>query len=176
MDNLEKYITENRELFDDALPPEGHFSRFESKLDQQNVLPGRSFDRFFLLKIAAGLLILLTVSVYIFDFAADHLSKSLTGENKAAVVSTEIQDAINYYDDAASTKLGQINKLACCGQDTRNIYKMASTELRSLNANSEELKKMMAKDPDERIQAAIIENQKMKEKVMSDLVTQMKRR
>jgi hypothetical protein len=176
MDNLEKYITENRELFDDALPPEGHFSRFESKLDQQNALPGKSFDRFFLLKIAAGLLILLTVSVYIFDFAADHLSKSLTGENKAAVVSTEIQDAIDYYDDAASTKLGQINKLACCGQDTRNIYSMASTELRSLNANSEELKKMMAKDPDERIQAAIIENQKMKEKVMSDLVNQMKRR
>lgn len=176
MDNLEKFITENRELFDDALPPEGHLSRFESKLDQQNALPGRSFDRYFLLKIAAGLLILLTVSVYIFDFAANHLSKSLTGENKAAVVSTEIQDAINYYDDAASTKLGQINKLACCGQDTRNIYSMASAELRSLNANSEELKKMLAKNPDERVQAAIIQNQKMKEKVMSDLVNQMKRR
>ena len=176
MDNLEKFITENRELFDDALPPEGHFSRFESKLDQQSLNSGRSFDRYFLLKIAAGLLILLTVSVYIFDFAADHLSKSLTGENKSGVVSTEIQDAINYYDDAASTKLGQINKLACCGQDTHNVYSMASEELRSLNANSEELKKMLAKNPDERVQAAIIQNQKMKEKVMSDLVDQMKRR
>ena len=119
MDKLEKFIIENRELFDDAEPPEGHFNRFEEKLDQQHVQPGIVVDKYFLLKIAAGLLILFTVSVYIFDFAADRFSGSLSGKPRSTLVSPEMQDAINYYDDAASTKLGQINKLACCGQDTR---------------------------------------------------------
>jgi hypothetical protein len=176
MDNLETFITENRELFDDAEPQAGHFSRFEEKLEQQRPHSGVAIDKYFLLKIAAGLLILLTVSVYIFDFAAKHISKSLSGESRTAVVPAEMQEAINYYDDAASTKLRQINKLACCGQDTRKIYTMASAELKSLNANSEELQKALAENPDERIQAAIIQNNQMKEKVMNDLVNQMKRK
>jgi hypothetical protein len=176
MDNLEKFLTENRELFDDADPQAGHFSRFEEKLEQQQLHSGVAVDKYFLLKIAAGLLILLTVSVYIFDFAANHISKSLSGESRAAVVPAEIQDAINYYDDAASTKLRQINKLACCGQDTRKIYTMASAELKSLNANSKELQKALSENPDERVQAAIIQNNQMKEKIMNEVVNQMKRR
>jgi len=176
MDKLEQFISENLELFDDNEPVEGHFDRFEEKLDQQHAESGAPFDKYFLLKIAAGLLILLAVSVYIFDFAANRLSKKFIGENHSSVESSEIQDAIHYYDDAASAKLGQINKLACCGQDTRKIYSMASDELKSLNANSEELQKAMIMNPDERIQAAIIQNHQMKEKVMNELVGQMKRK
>jgi hypothetical protein len=176
MDNLEKFITENREFFDDAEPQAGHFNRFEEKMEQQQPHSEVAFDKYFLLKIVAGLLILLTVSVYIFDFAAHNISKSLSGKSSVTVVPAEIQDAINYYDDAASVKLKQINKLACCGQDTRKIYTMASAELKSLNTNSEELKKALAENPDERIQAAIIQNNQMKEKVMSELVDQMQRK
>jgi hypothetical protein len=177
MDKLEKFIIDNRESFDDAEPLSGHFSRFEEKLDRQNAQSGVYFDRNFLLKIAAGLLVLLTVSVFIFDFGANKLSKTLTAKNGSSVVPTEMQDAINYYDDAASTKLGQIDKLACCGQDTRNIYSMASDELNSLNANSKELQKALSENPgNERIQAAIIQNHQMKEKVMTNLVDQMKKR
>ncbi len=176
MDNLEKFITENREFFDDAEPQAGHFSRFEEKMEQQQPHSEVAVDKYFLLKIAAGLLILLTVSVYIFDFAAHNISKSLSGKTNTTIVPAEIQDAINYYNDAASTKLGQINKLACCGQDTHKIYTIASAELKSLNANSEELKKALSENPDERIQAAIIQNNQMKEKVMNELVDQIKRK
>jgi hypothetical protein len=176
MDKLEKFISENRESFDDAEPLAGHFSRFEEKLYRQKAQSG-IFDKNFLLKIAAGLLILLTVSVYIFDFAANRISKNLSGERRSALVQAEMQDAINYYDNAASTKLGQINKLACCGQDIRNIYSMASDEMKTLNANSTELQRTLSENPgNERIQAAIIQNQQMKEKVMDELVNQMKRR
>jgi len=177
MDKLEKFITKNRESFDDAEPLTGHFSRFEEKLDQQQSHSGFAIDKNFLLKIAAGLLILLTVSVYIFDFAANRLSKNLSGESRSAIISTEMQDAINYYDDAASTKLGQIDKLACCGQDTRKVHSMASNEMNSLNANSAELQKALSENPgNERIRAAIIQNHQMKEKVMNQVVSQMKRK
>ena len=53
---------------------------------------------------------------------------------------------------------------------------MASAELRSLNTNSEELKKTLSENPDERVQAAIIRNYQMKEKIMNELVDQMKRK
>ncbi|MGA2824442.1 MAG: hypothetical protein ABSE72_13075 [Bacteroidales bacterium] len=175
MDKLEKFITENRESFDDAEPLAGHFSRFEEKLDQQKDHSGIAIDKNFFLKIAAGLLILLTVSVYIFDFAANRISKNLSGEQRSALAPGEIQDAINYYDDAVSSKLGQINKLACCGQDTRKIYSMASDEIKTLNANSAELQKTLSENPgNERIQAAIIQNQQMKEKVINQVVGKLK--
>jgi len=176
MDKLEKFITKNRESFDDAEPLTGHFSRFEEKLDQQQSHSGFAIDKNFLLKIAAGLLIFLTVSVYIFDFTANRISKNLSGESKSAIISTEMQDAINYYDDAASTKLGQIDKLACCGQDTRKVHSMANNEMNSLNANSAELQKTLSENPgNERIQAAIIQNHQMKEKVMNQMVSRMKK-
>jgi hypothetical protein len=174
MDKLEKIITENRELFDDAEPLAGHFSRFEEKLDLQQAHSG-FVDKNFFLKIAAGLLILLTVSVYIFDFAANHITKSLSGESRSAIVSSEMQDAINYYDDAASSKLKQIDKLACCGQDTRKVTSMANNEMKSLNESSAELQKALSENPgNERIQAAIIQNHQMKEKVMNQVVDKLK--
>ena len=40
MDKLENFISENRELFDDAEPLGGHFSRFEDKLDSRMNNPG----------------------------------------------------------------------------------------------------------------------------------------
>ena len=175
MDKLEKFIIDNRESFDDAEPLSGHFSRFEEKLDQQNAQSGVYFDRNFLLKIAAGLLILLTVSVFIFDIGANKLSKALTARNNSSLVPAEMQDAINYYDDAASTKLGQINKLACCGQDTKKIYAMARNEMSSLNASSAELQNTLSENPgNERVQAAIIQNHQMKEKVMNQVIEQLK--
>jgi hypothetical protein len=177
MDKLEKFISDNRESFDDTEPMAGHFSRFEEKLAGLQPHSGVPVNRAFLLKIAAGLLVLLTVSVYIFDFAANRFSGIKEGESKSASISAEIQDAMNYYDEAASSKLGQINQLACCGQDTKKVYSMASNEMQNLNTSSEELQKALADNPgNERIQAAIIQNHQMKEKVMNQMVKQMKRK
>jgi len=68
MDKLEKFIVENRESFDDAEPMEGHFSRFGEKLNQETIPERFASNRMFFLKIAAGILLLLGVSVFIFDF------------------------------------------------------------------------------------------------------------
>jgi hypothetical protein len=54
---------------------------------------------------------------------------------------------------------------------------MANNELNSLNANSAELQKALAENPgNERVQAAIIQNHQMKDKVMNQVVSQMKRK
>ena len=63
MDKLEKYVAENRNLFDDSEPSEGHLDKFREKLESQPVA-SLGMNRSLLLKVAAGLLILLTVSVF----------------------------------------------------------------------------------------------------------------
>jgi hypothetical protein len=177
MDKLEKFITENHEAFNDAEPLAGHFSRFEEKLNKQIPAPAMRFERSMFLKIAAGLLILMTVTVFVFDAAKRHSLREGFGSDNSAALSPEMKDAIQYYDDAASQKLGMIDQLACCGQDTRKVYSMANSELKSLNASADELKKALAENPgNERIQAAIIQNHQMKEKVMNQVVSKMKRK
>ncbi|MCX6243886.1 MAG: hypothetical protein NTU98_04210 [Bacteroidetes bacterium] len=177
MDKLEKFFAENRESFDDAEPVEGHFSRFQEKLDMEPGSERFAKNRMFLLKIAAVIIVLLTVSVFVFDFTAGRLTKAFKGEQAGAAISTEMQEAINYYDKSASSKLGQIDQLACCGQDTRKIHTMAGKEMNDLDANSAELQKALSENPgNERIQNAIIRNHQMKDEVMKQVVKQMKRK
>lgn len=175
MDKLEKYVKEHRDLFEDSEPPAGHFDRFEGKLDSQLDNKGFALNRVFLLKIAAGLLILLTVTVFLFDIAVRRISKFAQDNISGKELPAELQEAVNYYDDAATIHLGKIQKLACCGQDTRNLYSMASGELDALDANATELKKTLKENPDdERVQSALIRNQKMKETVMNNMISKMK--
>jgi hypothetical protein len=171
MDKLEKFFNENREAFMDEEPSDGHFSRFEEKLLQDGT--GREFSgsRFLFLKIAAGLLVLLTVSVFIFDFGAERIFHSAANRQAVSNVPADIRDAVNYYDQAASEGIGTIRKLACCGQDSKNLVDMASSEIKSLDENTAELTKTLREHPgDERIQAALIRNQQMKATVVDHMV------
>jgi hypothetical protein len=177
MDKLEKFIVENRESFNDAEPPEGHFDRFSAKLEREASYERFTGNRMVFLKIAAAILVLLTVSVFIFDFAADRFRERMSGKNTAVTLPADMQDAIQYYDNSAATKFNRIDQLACCGQDTRKIRMMAGNEMKQLDANSAELQKALSENPgDERIQAAIIQNHQMKDKMMNQVVKQMKRK
>ena len=174
MDKFEKYVAENRNLFDDSEPPEGHFDRFRDKLEGQPVAR-IEMSRSLLLKIAAGLLILLTVSVFIFDFAMNRIRNNFQNNASAKELPADLQEAVNYYDGVAASHLNKIRKLACCGQDSRSLYSMASGELDALDANARELKKACENNPgDERVQSALIRNQQMKETVMNNMIRQMK--
>ena len=174
MDSLEKYMKDNRELFEDSEPPAGHFDRFAEKLDQQSVHHQVGMNRSFLLKIAAGLLILLTVTVFLFDFAAQKIRNFAQNDTSGKELPADLQEAVNYYDDAATNHLNNIQKLACCGQDSKKLFSVASGEMDALDANATELKKTLKGNPgDERVQSALIRNQQMKETVMKNMLRKM---
>ncbi len=175
MDDLQKYVKENRELFEDSEPTEGHFARFEEKLGSQFDHHRLGMNRSFLLKIAAGLLILLTVTAFLFDFAAQKIRNFAQNNTSGKELQTELQEAVTYYDNAATNHLNKIQKLACCGQDSRKLYSMASGELDALDANATELKNTLKGNPDdERVQSALIRSQQMKETIMNNMIRQMK--
>jgi hypothetical protein len=165
MDNLERYIAENRDLFDSSEPGEGHFDRFRERMDRVYGPRKRQFNNMMFMKIAAGILVLITGTLFIFDLTGKRTDKELSGD---------VQEAVNYYDNSAQDHLRSIRKLACCGQDSKSLYNMASGEINALDENARELKKTLAANPDdERVQSALIRNQQMKETVMKNMIRQM---
>jgi hypothetical protein len=175
MDKLEKFVKENRDIFDENEPSIGHFDRFEEKIDTRFGHQKAGMNRSFLLKIAAGLIILMTVTVFLFDFAARQISKYAQNNSQGKDLPVELQEAVNYYDDAASNHLNKIRKLACCGQDSRKIYSLASGELDALDANTVELRNTLKENPgDDRVQSALLRNQRMKETVLNNMISKMK--
>ena len=143
MDNLGKYFSEHRTRFDDEEPADGHVKRFEAKYNQRFGEPSVFVSRSLLLKIAAGILIFLTVSVFLFDFSM-HGLKKLVFDHSSGVFPAEIQQAEQFYRNSASERLGDLPKLACCGQDTRIISSDASEAMGDLDKNYDELQKAYA--------------------------------
>ena len=115
------------------------------------------------------------IKAFIFDFAGNRIRNYIQNNSSARELPADLQEAVSYYDDASANHLSKIRKLACCGQDSKSLYSMASGELDALDANARELKKACENNPgDERVQSALIRNQQMKETVMNNMIRQMK--
>jgi hypothetical protein len=176
MDKLEKFISENRGLFNDSEPDEGHFSRFSEKLDRESGAGSFRINSSLALKIAAGILILITATVLVFDLGVKRFGETLGMYSAKGGLNNEIQDAMIYYDGQTKSRLGEFNNLACCGEEKVQLNSMASSELDNLDANITELKQALRQDPDnERVQAALIQNQQMKNQVLDNMINQLKK-
>jgi hypothetical protein len=176
MDKLEKFIIENANLFNDSEPEPGHLKRFGDKLDRESGMANFRIRNNVMLKVAAAILILITSTVFVFDFLTNRISNAVEIRSSATGLTDEIQNAMKYYDGQTKTRLGEFNKLACCGEEKNRLNSMAASELNTLDANIAELQQALKIDPDnERIQAALIQNQQMKGEVLENMINQMKR-
>jgi hypothetical protein len=175
MEPIEKYINENRESFDDLEPDEGHFERFTEKLDQEFGRSSRVYSSMTILKVAAVILFLITGTVFIFDFSMNKVKNSMESKSAGSLLAPEFQDAIRYYDMRTSDRMGEFRKLACCGEQQIHLTSILSKELNALDANSSGLQKELSEHPDnERVQAALIKNQQMKEQVVENMIAKLK--
>jgi len=175
MEPLEKYFNENRQLFDSQEPDTGHLSRFSDKLDKEFGKQSMILNRSAILKVAAVILLLITATVSVFDFAVNKVKNSIESKSTGTLLTPELEDAIQYYETRTSERLGEFRKLACCGEQQIRLNAMVSGQLNALDANSEELRKNLNENPDnERIQVALIKNQQMKEKVVENMIRQLK--
>ena len=175
MEPIESFFKENRESFDDQEPEDGHFSKFSDKLEYEFGKPSLTFNRTTILKVAAIILFLITASVFVFDYSINKLKSSLESNSAGAILAPEFQDAIQYYNMRTSDRLGEFRKLACCGEQQIRLNAIMSSELNALDANSSELQRSLSEHPDnERVQAALIKNQQMKEQVVENMIAKLK--
>ncbi|MDP1622026.1 MAG: hypothetical protein Q8M08_06765 [Bacteroidales bacterium] len=174
MPKLEKYIKDHLDEFDAFEPDPGHFKRFEDRVGAVPVLSPFRFNRAVMLKVAALILVMISVSVIVFDFATSELRVRIFAENQGSELPLEIREAVRYYDNQATIKIAAIQKLSVNQQDADVLKNSAISEIQNLDATTEELKRSLAKNPgNEHILDAIIQNQQMKETMLNTILTQL---
>jgi hypothetical protein len=174
MSDLEKYMRDHRAEFDGDEPDPGHFKRFEERLATQPVTMHRGVNRFAMLKVAALILLLITVSVFVFDWAGREIREQFATGKQGTELPLEVREAVQYYDSQTATQLGTLNKLAAAQNEAATVNESARKEMKNLDAATAELKKLLAGNPgNERILDAIVQNQRMKESVLKNIISQV---
>jgi len=174
MTELENFINAHRSDFDNQEPDSGHFKRFEQRLEETPAIKNHLFNGISALKVAAIIVFFISVSVIVFDLSTRAIKTRLFREQAVIELPSEVREAMQYYNQQADIQLGKINQLAGDRIEARELCQSALKEIKILNDNSAELEKNLSENPNNcRIQAAIIQNQKMKEGVLNTIISQL---
>jgi hypothetical protein len=170
MKTLDDLIRDNRDLFEDKEPSEGHFERFSVKLEirQQKMASRRSIVPYLLRAAVVTLLITLS-SLWTWD----HFIRPSRGRMTLGQVSPQYKEVENYYVNQVSLVEGEIVKI-----DLKNNPEqkdMLMKEMKSMDSTYLSLQKELKANPnDERIINAMIEHYQTKLEVMTYIVNQLK--
>ena len=174
MSNLEQYIKDHLDEFESNEPEPGHFRRFEDRLAKRPELSPSRYNRSLVLKIAALIIVLISVSVFVFDFATREISERFAAEKQGKELPLELREAVQYYDNQVNTQIATIHKLTANHEDAGALNASALKEIQSLDVTTEDLKRSLNANPgNEHILDAIIRNQRMKETILNTIITQL---
>jgi len=167
MNNLEKRILDNRNEFNHAEPPEGHFQRFKQRLDQQRsrrkiVLPSY-------LRIAAVVAIISVSSIFIYEYFR---SGSYAGSHYSfGMLSKEYQEVEDYFIQTINAKYSELEKFNFEDPDQKEII---LKELREMDILYKRLQEDFKNDPNnQRIIHAMILHYQQKIEIMNNIVIQL---
>jgi hypothetical protein len=170
MENIDKIIRNNRELFDNAEPNEGHFNRFAAKLKQQK-RKNRSLTSYTFLLKAASIAILVTLS---FLWTYDNLIKP-SPENSGislSEVSDEYMEVEVYYKQQVNLRYGQIRNMDIFSDSIqRSMLLKELSDMDSIYTNLQD--ELKANPKDKRIINAMIEHYQLKVDVMNRILHQL---
>ena len=170
MKTIEEIIRGNKDFFEEAEPSNGHFERFNRKLEIrfQTIAPKRSIVPYLLR--AAVVTILVTLSSL---WTWDHFIR--TGSTKMTLgdVSPQYKEVENYYIHQVNMMEGEIVNV-----DLKNNPEQKEEllkEMKSMDSVYVSLQKELKTNPDdERIINAMIEHYQTKLEVMTYIVNQLK--
>lgn len=168
MKTIEEIIRSNREVFEEE-PSEGHFERFNKKLEMRFHTEGNKRSIVpYLLKAAVVTLLVTLSSLWIWDNFLGPDSKRLT----LGDISPQYKEVENYYIHQVNLLENEINSVNISDP---NQYEMLKSEIRSMDSVYVQLQKELKANPnDERIINAMIEHYQTKLDVMTFIVNQLK--
>jgi hypothetical protein len=164
MDTLEDFIKENKEMFMNIEPPEGHFERFGEKLNQ---LRRRNRMRviYRVSSIAAIGLLLIASSIFVYDRYFDRKIVMMD----LGDVSPEMQKVEYYYTSQIDNLAVGLDSLSVGSQE--EIQKMMKDELSEMDSIHRELQKKLGGNPgDERVVNAMITYYRTKMEMMKSFL------
>jgi hypothetical protein len=177
-DYIEKLILDNIETLNDNEPMEGHFARFEAKLNAQNKKK-RTINLNIILKVTAAVVFvfLATNQAFIY-FSPDNQgifnSKTESASLTLASVSPEYQEVEYYYTSSINTGMEQWNKWIEEGLISEDEQTMMNNELAEFETLYQNLQKDLAANPnDERVINAMLEYYQAKLSVINIIITKL---
>ncbi|MCD6355059.1 MAG: hypothetical protein J7L95_05875 [Prolixibacteraceae bacterium] len=177
-DKIEELILQNREEFSRSEPSEGHFARFEAKLNRQHKTKKVNFRMVW--KVAAVVIFVLLAA----NQAAIYLTPgngglllNLPGKNKAtlASVSPEYKEVEFYYTNAINQGLSQWNNFYREGFVSEKEQKTMNAELNEFEQRYKNIQNDLSANPnDQRVINAMLEYYQTKLNVISMIVNKLK--
>ena len=170
MKNIEDIIRKNKDFFDGLEPSEGHFERFNRKLEiingtrvaKRSIVP-------YLLKAAVVTLLVTLSSLWTWD----HFIRSNRNRMTLGDVSQEYREVENYYVHQVNLMESEIGNIDLKSNPEHKdiLFK----EMRSMDSVYVQLQKELKANPDdERIINAMIEHYQTKVEVMTYILDQLK--
>jgi len=175
MKDINKIIHENRSVFDSFEPDEGHFERFEQKLNQHHKSKSKTktktktFTLGYILKAAVVALLVVISGLWVYDKT---LAPPVT-KNGIALreISPEYREVEMYYANLVNQKYNEINDFAFMDSTQKE---MLVNELNEMDSIYENLKKDLTMNPnDDRVINAMIQHYQLKVEVMNQILTQL---
>ena len=168
MDKLDKLFQEHKEAFDEE-PIEGHFQRFEEKLNQYHSRKKSTVQSWPFLKIASVVIILL-LSANLFIY----LLPTKKGNEVKGMASNEMNETARFYTVRINSGILQLKSMADQGIGSQQELLQVEKELAEMDQLYQDLQKEYSKNPDdERIVNAMIGYYQTKldiiEKIKTDL-------
>ena len=170
MKTIEDIIRGNRDLFEGAEPSDGHFERFNRKLEirHQKYVPKRSIVPYLLRAAVVTLLVTLS-SLWTWD----HFIRPGSSRMTLGQVSPQYREVENYYIHQVNLMESEIVNVDFNNNSEQK--EILIKEMKSMDSVYVSLQKELKTNPnDERIINAMIEHYQTKLEVMTIIVDQLK--
>ena len=170
MKNIEEIIRDNKDFFDDAEPSNGHFERFNRKLEirfqvstiKRSIVP-------YLLRAAVVTLQVTLSSLWTWD----HLIRTGSTRTTLSQVSPQYKEVEKYYVHQVNLMEGEIVNVDF--KNSPEQKEMLLNEMKSMDSTYVSLQKELKANPnDERIINAMIEHYQKKVEIMTYILDQLK--
>lgn len=173
MEKLEQYVRNNSELFNEEEPRAGHFDRFEARLKQEDVQVISIGRRHTWMRIAAVAVVLVTAGLIGFDLLSGRAFTRSDRDLASVTFTADMREALDYYSNVAAERMKEIDKITQSCPDGQQLKSKALSEVATFDANHDELTLALRDNPgNERVEAALIQNQKLKEEALNNIILQ----
>jgi len=171
MKDLESYIRNKREKFEEDLP-ENHLRHFEKKMQKNNNFVIKYKNTF---AMAATIIILIAVSGFFYFSNPTEFKAFLANPVQKSPLPQEIKVAMDYYNTMSSNHVKQINTLGLSQNELNRIKSFAGQELQQYDNTANELKRQLRRHPEnEMIKRALIMNQMKKNEFIKRVLNQVR--
>jgi hypothetical protein len=172
MSTLEDKLKKHQRSFDHREPQKDHLARFILKLEADQEKQQRRSSPWFIVKIAASVIVLITAGYLTLNFLFNNTP--VNREVQLISYSPEMNNAMAYYDEASLAKMNVIDDLVENNEEAMKIKQTAYSSLEDLDMRLAAIEKEYMKNPgNSALQAALINNKRKKVEVMDRIIMQI---